>query len=70
VPWRPARPSTAALEGETVDIPDADALHLCCPPAQAMLSDYWQCECDADWLFVHDMGARIPDWIRINAGHR
>lgn len=53
-----------------MDIPNAAALHLCCPPAQAMVGDYWQCECDADWLYVHDMGARVPDWIRINAGHR
>lgn len=43
----------------------ADSIHLCCPPAHAMVGDYWECHCTSAWLYVHDMGARIPDWIRI-----
>jgi hypothetical protein len=47
-----------------MEIPEP--VHLCIPPARADLTDFWRCDCGAEWLYVHYLQARIPDWVRIN----
>lgn len=51
-------------------LPMNEPIHLCCPPAKAELSDYWECECDSAWLFVCHLASRVPDWIRLDGSSR